>query len=89
MISLLGLACLSKALDAGPVARPTRYPRKMDKATRQELNRSPATRVGGDPSDEREHFVTCPECGQQVDMRKLGDVLWHEEEGHKPIPPDA
>ena len=33
-----------------------------------------------------DHFYTCPACGQLVDRRQLGDVLWHEERGHEPIP---
>jgi uncharacterized C2H2 Zn-finger protein len=37
-------------------------------------------------TDEREHFLRCPECGQAVDMRKLSDIFHHEKSGHKPIP---
>ena len=47
------------------------------------------TRVGGEPSNELDHFYTCPACGQSVDMRALGEVLHHEESDHKPIAPDA
>lgn len=32
--------------------------------------------------DEAEHFYVCAECGSAVDMRRLGDVLHHEEPGH-------
>ena len=46
-------------------------------------------RVGGEPKSELEHFYTCPECGQSVDMRDPGQVLHHEQPGHKPIDPDA
>ena len=34
---------------------------------------------------EAEHFITCPECGQAIDCRRLGDVLRHDEPGHEPI----
>jgi len=33
--------------------------------------------------DELEHFYVCAHCGQAVDMRRLGDVLYHDEPGHK------
>lgn len=36
--------------------------------------------------DEVEHFYLCPSCGQAVDMRRLGDVLHHEEPGHESLP---
>jgi hypothetical protein len=39
--------------------------------------------------DERQHFYTCPSCGQSVDMRDLSQVLWHEQPGHTPLEPDA
>lgn len=45
-------------------------------------------RVGGEPANEAEHFYTCAACGQAVDMRDLGQVFHHEEDGHKPIPLD-
>ena len=32
-------------------------------------------RHGGEPQDEREHFIKCPDCRRWVDMRDLGDVL--------------
>jgi len=35
--------------------------------------------------DEREHFYVCNHCGQAVDMRLLGDVLYHDEPGHEPL----
>lgn len=34
---------------------------------------------------EEDHFFVCPECGQTVDYRKLGDVFYHDEPGHKPL----
>jgi len=55
---------------------------------REALNRRPGTIVGPAPADEREHFYVCPACGQAVDMRRLGDVFHHEDEGHQPIPPN-
>lgn len=47
--------------------------------TLDELN---ACRVTAPPGDEREHFYVCPQCGQAVDCRRLGDVLHHDEDGH-------
>jgi hypothetical protein len=41
--------------------------------------------VGQEPTDQREHFYMCEECGQAVDMRSLYQVLHHEESGHKPM----
>ena len=35
-------------------------------------------RRGGEPQDEREHFIKCPVCGRWIDMRDLGEVLDHE-----------
>ena len=39
-----------------------------------------------DLEDEAKHFYVCPSCRQAVDMRRLGDVLHHEDEGHERIP---
>lgn len=48
------------------------------------LNASP---VGYDPGvPEEEHFVTCGTCGQTFDLRRLGDVCWHEQEAHERLP---
>ena len=48
--------------------------------TLDELN---ALRVTASPADdELEHFITCPECHQAIDCRRLGDVLHHDEPGH-------
>jgi hypothetical protein len=30
---------------------------------------------GGEPQDEREHFVKCRACGRWIDIRSLDDVL--------------
>jgi len=49
------------------------------------LNAYPGQFDGPPVADEAEHFYTCPRCGQAVDMRRLGDVLHHEDEGHEPI----
>jgi hypothetical protein len=35
-------------------------------------------RRGGEPADEREHFVQCRDCGMWLDMRNLEEVLTHE-----------
>ncbi len=35
--------------------------------------------------DEADHFYVCQACGQAVDMRRLGDVLHHEDDDHGPI----
>lgn len=53
---------------------------------RDTLNRTPGEIVGPEPSDEREHFMQCPACGQWFDCRNLGDVLHHAELGHHPLP---
>jgi hypothetical protein len=42
-------------------------------------------RLGGEPENELEHFYRCQQCGQQVDMRDLGQVFHHEEPAHKPL----
>lgn len=34
-------------------------------------------RVGGEPADEADHFIQCPECQGWVDMRDLGQVADH------------
>ncbi|ESY67388.1 hypothetical protein NKH57_18140 [Mesorhizobium sp. M1050] len=47
------------------------------------------SRHGKEPADERDHFHTCPVCGQAVDRRDLRQVLWHEQPWHKPLDPDA
>jgi hypothetical protein len=44
-------------------------------------------RVGGEPPNESDHFYTCSNCGQLVDMRDLGQVFHHETKDHPPLPP--
>jgi hypothetical protein len=53
--------------------------------SREELNalRSECAEV---TEDEREHFYVCDVCGQAVDARRLGDVLYHDEPIHSPLP---
>lgn len=50
--------------------------------SRADLNALPVT---APDLAEAEHFITCPECGQAIDCRRLGDVLHHDEPGHEPI----
>lgn len=52
---------------------------------RDEYNAIPV--AAPDLDEEIEHFYVCDECGQTVDRRRLGDVLYHEEPGHKPLGP--
>ncbi len=61
----------------------TRKPRRA-KPSRADLNQLAVT--APDLPRELDHFYTCPACRQAVDRRQLGDVLWHEEAGHEPIP---
>ena len=35
--------------------------------------------------NEADHFYICQHCGQAVDYRRLGDVLYHDEPDHKPL----
>lgn len=42
--------------------------------------------VNREDDSELSHFYECPACGQSVDCRDLGDVLHHEDAGHKPRP---
>ncbi len=57
--------------------------RRKPSPNRAELN---ALHVAApDLPREVDHFYDCPSCGQLVDRRQLGDVLWHEELGHQPI----
>ncbi|RWN90609.1 hypothetical protein [Mesorhizobium sp.] len=37
---------------------------------------------------EAEHFEHCPICGQDFDMRDLGQVLHHAGAEHQPVPVD-
>ena len=43
-------------------------------------------RADGDPDNEREHFYQCKRCGQAVDMRDLGQVMYHEMPNHDRLP---
>lgn len=55
---------------------------------RDELNRLPCRSLTPITSD-LDHYYECAACGQLVDMRRLGDVFYHEDDGHDPIPHDA
>lgn len=46
-------------------------------------------RVDKEIVNELDHFYTCPDCGQSVDMRDLGQVFHHEEKGHSPLTREA
>jgi hypothetical protein len=56
---------------------------------REILNAIPGVRIGGEPKDPRAHFYTCSACGQQVDKRLLGDVFYHDDPDHAPLPAHA
>jgi hypothetical protein len=45
-------------------------------------------RIGGAPDDEAAHFYWCPECGQAVDKRDLGQAFHHDQPGHELLPID-
>jgi hypothetical protein len=61
----------------------------LARSDREDLNALKSTPVGGEPENELDHFMVCPECGQAFDMRRLGDALHHNEPGHKPLPTNA
>lgn len=48
-----------------------------------ELN---AKRVAAADLANDQHLHICEICGQQVDRRRLGDILHHEQSGHHPLP---
>lgn len=50
-----------------------------------DLNNLTAKRAGGEPANEADCFYVCAKCGQAVDMRRLGDVFYHEKTDHKPL----
>ena len=50
---------------------------------------SKGKRDGGPPPREEHHFMSCPVCGQAIDMRDLRQVLWHDEPGHEPLELDS
>lgn len=57
----------------------------VDEEKRAQLN---AFKCSGPAVDnEAEHFFVCAQCGQAVDMRKLGDVFAHEDPHSEPIDP--
>ena len=43
-------------------------------------------RADGKTVPEEDNYYICDDCGQAVDMRKLGEVFHHEGAGHKPLP---
>ncbi|MFL5240318.1 MAG: hypothetical protein ACJ8EL_22535 [Rhizomicrobium sp.] len=56
----------------------------------EELNaQSPGEPVGWEPKSELDHFFRCEKVRADVDMRRLGDVIHHEEPFHEPIPQNA
>lgn len=57
----------------------------ISEAERLEFNAKPVRVDGIPPNDESGHFYVCEGCGQAVDMRKLGDVLYHDQVDHKPL----
>lgn len=42
-------------------------------------------RVGPDPANDADHFYVCEACRQAVDMRDLGAVIHHMDDGHEPL----
>ena len=56
----------------------------IDPKERQKLNALRS--IYSVPDNEEEHFYTCQICGQRVDMRRLGDVLHHEDPQHHASP---
>lgn len=48
-------------------------------------NQTPGQRIDGEPKDEAEHWMVCPECQQAFDMRDLAAALHHNEPGHERI----
>ncbi|MER9652483.1 hypothetical protein NKJ26_03060 [Mesorhizobium sp. M0152] len=42
-------------------------------------------RHAGPVKDEIEHFMICPVCGQEIDMRNLAEVLHHDNPHHEPL----
>lgn len=35
--------------------------------------------------DEQMHFFACGACGQLIDARDLGEVIYHESPNHEPV----
>jgi hypothetical protein len=46
-------------------------------------------RHAGPPKHEAEHFMTCPVCGQPLDMRDLRQVFWHTAPKHERLELDS
>ncbi|PAQ04203.1 hypothetical protein CIT25_01575 [Mesorhizobium mediterraneum] len=59
---------------------PSAWPRTNNEATSFK-----GKRHDGQVKDEREHFTICPVCGQEIDMRDLGEALHHAMPSHKPL----
>jgi len=36
-----------------------------------------------------DRFISCPDCGQAVDLRDLRQVIWHQSPDHEPLALDA
>ena len=58
----------------------------ITEAERLELNTKKAIIRGAPPADEAEHYYCCSGCGQAVYMRLLGNVLYHDQDEHSPLP---
>lgn len=43
----------------------------------------------GPPASELAHFLPCPVCGQQIDMRDFRQVTYHADPEHEPLELDA
>lgn len=53
-------------------------------ASHWSIEARPPQRLDKVVTSESEHFMRCPECGQEFDMRDLGQVAHHAELGHDP-----
>lgn len=63
-------------------SKPQASPLPRRRPARQELNAKPFLATAADTA---EHFYACATGGEEVDRRRLGDVLHHEEPEHEPI----
>jgi len=70
----LGSTPAARQRNARPM-KPSRARRRSRSMARKKII---GKRLGGEPQDEREHFIQCPACGRWLDMRDLGEVLDHE-----------
>lgn len=61
------------------------FDRQQAASSRRQQQRNRLNRLRA-MTEETEHFHECPICRQQVDRRRLGDVLHHEQPDHQPIP---